>query len=59
MKNFDFQMQTRVIFGKDTVDSLEKVLKDKYKNILIHYGGGSIKKYGLYDQIIDILKKWT
>ncbi len=57
MKNFDFQMQTRVIFGKDTVDSLEKVLKDKYKNILIHYGGGSIKKYGLYDQIIDILKK--
>ncbi|OLS03416.1 iron-containing alcohol dehydrogenase [Tissierella creatinophila] len=57
MKNFDFQIQTRIIFGKDTLKSLEEVLKDKYKNILIHYGGGSIKRSGLYDEITSILEK--
>lgn len=57
MKNFDFQMQTRIIFGKDTIESLEELLKDKYKNILIHYGGGSIKRSGLYDEITSILEK--
>lgn len=57
MKNFDFQMKTRMIFGKDTVESLEELLKDNYKNILIHYGGGSIKRSGLYDEITGILEK--
>ena len=57
MKNFDFQMKTRIIFGKDTVESLEELLRGSYKNILIHYGGGSIKRSGLYDDILDILKK--
>lgn len=57
MNNFDFQIQTRMIFGKDTVASLEEVLKGEYKNILIHYGGGSIKRSGLYDEITSILKK--
>lgn len=56
MENFDFQMQTRIIFGKDTVKDLADILGYKYKNILIHYGGGSIKKSGLYDQVTTILK---
>lgn len=57
MKNFDFQMQTRIIFGQDTVENLESIIKGKYKNVLIHYGGGSIKRSGLYDEIKEILKK--
>lgn len=57
MENFNFQMQTRIIFGKDQVEALEDLLKDKYKNVLIHYGGGSIKRSGLFDEIKDILKK--
>ena len=55
MKNFDFQMQTRIIFGKDQIEALEDLLKGKYKNILIHFGGGSIKKSGLFDEIKGIL----
>lgn len=57
MKNFNFQMQTRIIFGKDQVEALEDLLKNKYKNVLIHFGGGSIKKSGLFDEIIEILKR--
>ena len=57
MKNFNFHMQTRIVFGKDQVDALEDLLKDKYKNVLIHFGGGSIKRSGLFDEITDILKK--
>ena len=57
MKNFDFQMKTRMVFGQESVEKLREILKDEYKNILIHYGGGSIKKSGLYDQIVHILKE--
>ncbi len=57
MQNFDFQMKTRIIFGKDTIKDLEGILKDRYKNILLHFGGGSIKKSGLYDEIINILQR--
>ena len=57
MNNFDFQMQTRIIFGKDQIEALEGLLKGKYKNVLIHFGGGSIKRSGLFDEIEEILKK--
>nr|WP_300001964.1 iron-containing alcohol dehydrogenase [Tissierella sp.] len=57
MKNFNFQMQTRIIFGKDQVEMLEELLKGKYKNVLIHFGAGSIKKSGLFDEITEILKR--
>ncbi len=57
MENFEFQMKTKMIFGKDTIESLEEILKSHYKNVLIHYGGGSIKKSGLYDEIVNILKR--
>lgn len=57
MKNFDFQMKIRMVFGPESVEKLREILKDEYKNILIHYGGGSIKKSGLYDQIVQILKE--
>ncbi|MBC8588915.1 iron-containing alcohol dehydrogenase [Paratissierella segnis] len=57
MKNFDFQCKTRLIFGENSVKELKNMISGNYKNILLHYGGGSIKKYGLYNQVIQILGK--
>jgi len=56
MINFEFQNTTKIIFGKDTELSVGKQLKPYGKKILLHYGGSSIKKYGLYDKVINSLK---
>ena len=55
MNNFTYHNPTRIIFGKDTTDKLAKEMKDKGNNILLIYGGGSIKKNGLYDRVIKQL----
>ncbi|MEI7616610.1 MAG: iron-containing alcohol dehydrogenase [Actinomycetota bacterium] len=56
MNNFIFQSPTRVIFGKDTELEVGKETKKFADKILLHYGGGSIKKFGLYDNVIKSLK---
>lgn len=56
MNNFEFSCHTKLIFGDDSVDKLKEIVEGKYKKILLHYGGGSIKKSGLYDRVMDILK---
>lgn len=56
MNNFEFYCQTKLIFGRDSVGELAKQISGNYKKVLLHYGGGSIKKTGLYDEIIDVLK---
>src|SRR5690606_31307169 len=43
-------------FGKDTHRSVGKLLAGVQGKVLLHYGGGSIKKTGLYDQIVASLK---
>jgi NADP-dependent alcohol dehydrogenase len=58
MKNFEFYNPVNVIFGKDQLEKLSKLIP-KEKKILLLYGGGSIKKNGLYDQITAILKDYT
>eukprot|EP00833_Pecoramyces_ruminatium_P012943 jgi/Orpsp1_1/1186975/evm.model.d7180000054582.1 len=55
--DFTFQNATKIYFGKKSLDNLEVELKNYGKNILLAYGGGSIKKNGIYDQVIAILKK--
>jgi len=56
MENFTFRNTTKIIFGKDA-ESRVGVEAARYGNkILLHYGGGSIKKYGLYDRILKSLK---
>lgn len=55
MENFIFKNETVIIFGKDTQKDVGKILKKYTKKILLHYGGGSIKKSGLYDQVIGSL----
>ena len=57
MENFTFYSPTRIIFGRGTEDDVGKETKKYGKRILLHYGGGSIKKTGLYDRIIQSLKK--
>lgn len=54
--NFNYCNPTRLYFGENALDGLNQELKNYGKNILLTYGGGSIKKSGLYDEIIKILK---
>ena len=57
MRNFDYQTPTRLIFGKDVVEKkLKGVMEQFGKRVLITYGGGSIKRSGLYDQVLQILQ---
>ena len=54
--NFSYSNPTRLYFGKDALENLAVELKNYGRNILLTYGGGSIKKSGLYDEIVKILK---
>lgn len=58
MKNFSYDMPTKIIFGKGSESQLGSELQklDK-KKVLLHYGGGSIKASGLYDRIVSSLKE--
>lgn len=57
MVNFDYQTPTRLIFGRGMVqEKLHDVMEKFGKRVLITWGGGSIKRSGLYDQVRDILK---
>lgn len=57
MINFEFQNETKIIFGRDTENSVGQNVVKYSKNILFLYGGGSIKKIGLYDKVVDSLKQ--
>ena len=57
MQNFDYMTPTRLIFGKGVVDEkLADVMNGFGNKILLTYGGGSIKKLGLYDKVKELLK---
>ena len=56
MQNFDYQTPTRLIFGKGVVEKLPEVLAPLGKKVLLTYGGGSIKKIGLYQKVLELLK---
>ena len=57
MDNFIYQNPTKIIFGRDTHKNVGDEVALYGKKILLHYGGSSIKKSGLYDVVIDSLKK--
>tara|TARA_R110001583_G_scaffold3581_3_gene22493 strand:- start:857 stop:2017 length:1161 start_codon:yes stop_codon:yes gene_type:complete len=56
MNNFDFKNPTKIIFGKDTIEKLKEEIPANAK-VLMLYGGGSIKKNGIYDQVKTALAK--
>ncbi|MDO4944912.1 MAG: iron-containing alcohol dehydrogenase [Ruminococcus sp.] len=53
--NFTYSNPTRIHFGKDALDELPAELEKYGDRVLLVYGGGSIKKTGLYDKIVNIL----
>ena len=55
--NFSYHNPTKLYFGEDSLSYLKDELKHYGQNVLLVYGGGSIKRNGLYDEIIAILKE--
>lgn len=55
--NFSYSNPTKLYFGENSLNSLNEELPKYGKNVLLVYGGGSIKRTGLYEKIIKILKE--
>lgn len=56
MQNFNYCTPTRLIFGEGVIKDLPEVMSHYGKKILLTYGGGSIKRIGLYDKVLELLK---
>lgn len=56
MNNFEFKNPVKLIFGKGQIAKLSEEIARGTK-VMMTYGGGSIKRNGVYDQVIDALKK--
>lgn len=54
--NFSFSNPTKLYFGEDSLQYLNEELPKYGKNVQLIYGGGSIKKNGIYEQVVEILK---
>lgn len=54
--NFTYCNPTKLYFGKEALKGLNEELPKYGKNVLLVYGGGSIKKNGIYDEVVKILK---
>ncbi|NTV23437.1 MAG: iron-containing alcohol dehydrogenase, partial [Nanoarchaeota archaeon] len=55
MENFSYQCETKILFGKGTENKVGIETRQWSNRILLHYGGDTIKKIGLYDKIIKSL----
>ncbi|ENK1243416.1 iron-containing alcohol dehydrogenase [Clostridium sporogenes] len=56
MLNFNYSIPTKIFFGKSQISVLGEQIKKYGSKVLLAYGGGSIKKNGIYDKVIEILK---
>lgn len=56
MNNFTYDIPTRVHFGKDALNFIGEEVGRYSKKVLLTYGGGSIKKNGVYEKVIEELK---
>jgi len=58
MNNFEFLSPTKIVFGKGTENRVgQEIKKCQAEKVLLHYGGGSIKRFGLYDRVVASLKE--
>ena len=57
LHDFTYYNPTKIYFGKDAMNSLPSELNNYGKNILLLYGKNSIKKIGLYDEVVKVLKE--
>ncbi|MGN1084478.1 MAG: iron-containing alcohol dehydrogenase [Lachnospiraceae bacterium] len=55
--NFTYCNPTKLYFGEDSLDALNIELPKYGNNVILIYGGGSIKRNGIYDAVIEILRK--
>lgn len=55
MQNFTYLNPVNIVFGKGSIAELKKLIPT-YEKVLMTYGGGSIKRNGVYDQVKDALK---
>jgi len=56
MQNFTYQNTTKIVFGKGTEEEVGEYTAKHGSKVLLHYGGGSIKKYGTYDKVVKSLE---
>ena len=56
MNNFDFYAPARILFGRGEENRIGELLRPHAKKILLHYGGGSVKKSGLLNRVTASLK---
>lgn len=54
--NFEYCNPTKLYFGDESLKYLDAELPKYGSNVVLVYGGGSIKKNGIYDQVVEILK---
>ena len=59
MENFVFHASTEIFFGKKQIENLPNILNRYGKNVLLAYGGGSIKRNGIYEKIYELLKDFN
>ncbi len=59
MDNFKFHASTEILFGKGQINQLPDVLSRYGKNVLLAYGSGSIKTFGIYDEVKTLLKQFN
>ena len=59
MENFVFHAPTEIYFGKGQINNLSQILEKYGKNVLLTYGGGSIKKNGIYEKVCELLKDFN
>lgn len=57
LENFTYCNPTKLYFGDDSLECLNEELSKYGQNVVLIYGGGSIKKNGIYDAVVEILKK--
>ena len=55
--NFTYCNPTKLYFGRDALNGLNEELPKYGKNVLLVYGGGSIKRNGIYDAVVKILRE--
>ncbi len=56
MINFEFYNPARIVFGKGVESQVGALVKRHGAKVLLHYGGGSIKRTGVYDKVVDSLR---
>ena len=57
MKDFTFDISTKILFGKDQLKKLPAEIKKYGDKVLLVYGQGSIKRTGIYDEVLGIFRE--